>query len=103
MRESRIPNLKGKYLTIMTGLTENHRSDLMAAFLDEVIEDPQVEVGTHDWNSITHAFCKAEWLEDARKTLRRMIFLQFELNEQMYLSIFSGYANAEKYFSDLIL
>lgn len=103
MRESRIPDLKGSYLTIMTGLTENHRPELMAAFLDEVVEDPRVEVGTHDWNSIIHAFCKAGRIEDARRTLRRMIFLQFEPNEQTYLSIINGYATAEKYFSVLML
>ncbi|XP_057494892.1 pentatricopeptide repeat-containing protein At1g69290-like [Actinidia eriantha] len=103
MREARIPDLKGSYLTIMTGLTENHRPELMAAFLDEVVEDPRVVVGTHDWNSIIHAFCKAGRLEDARRTLRRMIFLQFEPNEQTYLSLINGYTTAEKYFSVLML
>ncbi|XP_052173862.1 pentatricopeptide repeat-containing protein At1g69290 [Diospyros lotus] len=103
MREARIPNLKGSYLTIMTCLTENHRPELMAAFLDEVVEDPRVKVGTHDWNSIIHAFCKAGRLEDARRTFRRMIFLQFEPNEQTYLSLINGYATAGKYFSVLML
>ncbi|KAA8529343.1 hypothetical protein F0562_033858 [Nyssa sinensis] len=103
MREARISDLKGSYLTIMTGLTENHRPELMASFLDEVVEDPRVEVGTHDWNSIIHAFCKAGRLEDARRTLRRMVFLQFEPNEQTYLSLINGYATAEKYFSVLML
>ncbi|KAL7260761.1 hypothetical protein ACSBR1_006427 [Camellia fascicularis] len=103
MRESRIPDLKGSYLTIMTSLTENHRPELMAAFLDEVVEDPRVVVGTHDWNSIIHAFCKAGRLEDARRTFRRMIFLQFEPNEQTYLSLINGYATTEKYFSVLML
>ncbi|KAK7274956.1 hypothetical protein RIF29_16059 [Crotalaria pallida] len=50
------------------------RPELMAAFLDEVGEDPRMEVGTHDWNSIIHAFCKAGRLEDARRTFRRMTF-----------------------------
>ncbi|CAI9775196.1 unnamed protein product [Fraxinus pennsylvanica] len=103
MRESRIRDLKGSYLTIMTGLTENHRPELMAAFLDEVVEDPRAEVGTHDWNSIIHAFCKAGRLEDARRTFRRMIFLQFEPNEQTYLSLINGYVAAAKYFSVLML
>ncbi|KAL6983340.1 hypothetical protein U1Q18_016728 [Sarracenia purpurea var. burkii] len=103
MREARIPDLQGSYLTIMTGLTENHRPELMAAFLDEVVEDPRVVVGTHDWNSIIHAFCKAGRLEDARRTLRRMIFLQYQPNEQTYLSLINGYATAEKYFSVLML
>ncbi|KAL0315066.1 UNVERIFIED_CONTAM: Pentatricopeptide repeat-containing protein [Sesamum calycinum] len=103
MREARIQELKGSYLTIMTGLTEHHRPELMAAFLDEVVEDPRIEVGTHDWNSIIHAFCKAGRLEDARRTLRRMIFLQFEPNEQTYLSLINGYVVVEKYFSVLML
>ncbi|GFZ10905.1 pentatricopeptide repeat (PPR) superfamily protein [Actinidia rufa] len=103
MREARIPDLKASYLTIMTGLTENHRPELMVAFLDEVVDDPRVVVGTHDWNSIIHAFCKAGRLEDARRTLRRMIFFQFEPNEQTYLSLINGYATAEKYFSVLML
>ncbi|KAL2542887.1 Pentatricopeptide repeat-containing protein [Abeliophyllum distichum] len=103
MRESRIRDLKGSYLTIMTGLTENHRPELMAAFLDEVVEDPRTEVGTHDWNSIIHAFCKAGRLEDARRTFRRMTFLQFEPNEQTYLSLINGYVAAAKYFSVLML
>ncbi|KAL0003689.1 hypothetical protein SO802_011250 [Lithocarpus litseifolius] len=90
MREARIPKLKGSYLTIMTGLMENHRPELMAAFLDEVVEDARIEVGTHDWNSIIHAFCKSGWLEDARRTLRRMIFLQFEPNDQTYLPLING-------------
>ncbi|GAB2297139.1 hypothetical protein Dimus_031239 [Dionaea muscipula] len=102
-REGRISDLKGSYLTIMTGLTENNRPELMAAFLDEVVEDPRIEVGTHDWNSIIHAFCKAERLEDARRTFRRMIFLQFEPNEQTYLSLINGYVSAEKYFYVLML
>lgn len=88
---------------MMTGLTENHRPELMAAFLDEIVEDPRVEVGTHDWNSIIHAFCKVGRLEDARRTFRRMIFLQFEPNDQTYLSLINGYASAEKYFSVLML
>ncbi|CAM8922255.1 hypothetical protein QQ045_031063 [Rhodiola kirilowii] len=103
MRESRVQDLKGSYLTIMTGLTENHRPELMAAFLDEVVSDPRIEVGTHDWNSIIHAFCKAGRLEDARRTFRRMIFLRFEPNEQTYLSLINGYTTAEKYFSVLML
>lgn len=103
MREARIPELKGSYLTIMTGLMENHRPELMAAFLDEVVEDPRIEVGTHDWNSIIHAFVKAGRLEDARRTFRRMIFLQFEPNDQTYLSLINGYVTAEKYFSVLML
>lgn len=103
MREARIPDLNGSYLTIMTGLTENHLPELMAAFLDEVVEDPRIVVGTHDWNSILHAFCKAGRLEDARRTFRRMLFLQFEPNEQTYLSLINGYANAEKYFNVMML
>lgn len=103
MREARVPDMKGSYLTMMTGLTENHRPELMAAFLDEIVEDPRVEVGTHDWNSIIHAFCKVGRLEDARRTFRRMIFLQFEPNDQTYLSLINGYASAEKYFSVLML
>ncbi|KAE8654683.1 hypothetical protein F3Y22_tig00117047pilonHSYRG00015 [Hibiscus syriacus] len=58
MRGARIDDLKGSYLTIMTGLMENQRPELMAAFLD-VVEDPRIEIKTHDWNSIIHAFCKA--------------------------------------------
>ncbi|PON64664.1 Pentatricopeptide repeat [Trema orientale] len=103
MREARVSDLKGSYLTIMTGLMENHRPELMAAFLDEVVEDPRVEVRTHDWNSIIHAFCKAGRLEDARRTFRRMTFLQFKPNEQTYLSLISGYVSAEKYFNVLML
>ena len=103
MREARVSDLKGSYLTVMTGLMENHRPELMAAFLDEVVEDPRVEVRTHDWNSIIHAFCKAGRLEDARRTFRRMIFLQFKPNEQTYLSLISGYVSAEKYFNVLML
>ncbi|KAL5723171.1 hypothetical protein ACHQM5_006596 [Ranunculus cassubicifolius] len=103
MREAKIPDLQMSYLTIMTGLTENHRPELMAAFLDEVVEDPRVEAGTHDWNSIIHAFCKMGRLEDARRTLRRMVFLRFEPNGQTYLSLINGYMVAEKYFSVLIL
>ncbi|XP_030449527.1 pentatricopeptide repeat-containing protein At1g69290 [Syzygium oleosum] len=103
MRDARIRELKGSYLTIMTGLMENHRPELMAAFLDEVVEDPRIEVGTHDWNSIIHAFCKAGRLEDARRTFRRMVFLQYEPNAQTYLSLINGYVTAEKYFSVLLL
>ncbi|XP_057448106.1 pentatricopeptide repeat-containing protein At1g69290 [Lotus japonicus] len=103
MREARVPDLKGSYLTIMTGLMENHRPELMAAFLDEVVGDPRIEVGTHDWNSIIHAFCKAGRLEDARRTFRRMNFLQFEPNDQTYLSLINGYVSAEKHFNVLML
>ncbi|XAR65281.1 hypothetical protein NMG60_11009342 [Bertholletia excelsa] len=103
MREARIPDLQVSYLTIMTGLTENNRPELMAAFLDEVVEDPRVEVGTHDWNSIIHAFCKAGRVEDARRTFRRMIFLQFVPNDQTYLSLINGYVAADKYFNVLML
>lgn len=103
MRETRKSDMKASYLTIMTGLMENHRPELMAAFLDEVVEDPLVEVGTHDWNSIIHAFCKAGRLEDARRTFRRMKFLQFEPNEQTFLSLINGYVSAERYFCVLML
>ncbi|KAG6426208.1 hypothetical protein SASPL_110428 [Salvia splendens] len=103
MRESRMHDLKGSYLTIMTGLTEHHRPELMASFLDEVVEDPRVEVGTHDWNSIIHAFCKAGRMEDASRTFRRMNFLHFEPNQQTYLSLINGYVTIERYFSVLML
>ncbi|KAH0897391.1 hypothetical protein HID58_046959 [Brassica napus] len=43
MRETRVTDLKGSYLTIMTGLLENQRPELMAAFVEEVLEDPRVE------------------------------------------------------------
>ncbi|GFQ05279.1 pentatricopeptide repeat-containing protein at1g69290 [Phtheirospermum japonicum] len=103
MRESRISELKSSYLTIMTGLTEHHRPELMAGFLDEIVEDPRIEIGTHDWNSIIHAFCKTGRLEDARRTFRRMSFLNYEPNEQTYLSLINGYVMLEKYFSVLML
>ncbi|KAL2905412.1 hypothetical protein RDABS01_004122 [Bienertia sinuspersici] len=103
MRDARISDLKGSYLTIMTGLTENKRPELMAAFLDEVVEDPRIEIGTHDWNSIIHAFCKAGRLEDASRTFRRMVFLQYRPNGQTYLSLINGYVSAGKYFNVLML
>ncbi|XP_042529423.1 pentatricopeptide repeat-containing protein At1g69290-like [Dipodomys spectabilis] len=103
LRESKVEDLKGSYLTIMTGLMENQRPELMAAFLDDVVEDPRVEVKTHDWNSIIHAFCKAGRLEDAKRTFRRMAFLQFEPNDQTYLSLINGYVTGEKYFNVLLL
>ncbi|KAJ4909674.1 Pentatricopeptide repeat-containing protein [Raphanus sativus] len=103
MREARGVDLKGSYLTIMTGLLENQRPELMAAFLDEVVEDPRVEVKSHDWNSIIHAFCKSGRLEDARRTFRRMVFLHYEPNNQTYLSLINGYVSGEKYFNVLML
>ncbi|RAL37599.1 hypothetical protein DM860_000293 [Cuscuta australis] len=103
MRESRISDLKGSYLTIMTGLTESHRPELMLAFLEEVVDDPRVELGTHDWNSIIHAFCKAGKMEDAKRTFRRMSFLRFEPNGQTYISLINGYVAGEKYFNVLLL
>ncbi|GLJ22226.1 hypothetical protein SUGI_0417790 [Cryptomeria japonica] len=103
MREAGVGSLKTSYLTIMTGLTENHRPELMAAFLDEVVVDPRVGVGVHDWNSIIHSFCKLGRLEDARRTFKRMAFLRFEPNAQSYLSLVNGYCAAEKYFSVLLL
>ncbi|XP_039137288.1 pentatricopeptide repeat-containing protein At1g69290 [Dioscorea cayenensis subsp. rotundata] len=103
MREARLPELKMSYLTIMTGLMENHRPELMAAFLDSVIDDPRVEVATHDWNSIIHAFCKVGRLEDARRTYRRIVFLRFEPNQQTFLSLINGYVSTEKFFSVLLL
>jgi pentatricopeptide repeat protein len=103
MREARLPELRTSYLTIMTGLTENNKPGLMASFLDSVVDDPRIEIATHDWNSIIHAFCKVGRLEDARRTYRRMVFLRFEPNNQTYLSLINGYVSAEKYFSVLIL
>lgn len=103
MREARVPDLKMSYLTIMTGLTENKRPELMASFLDTVVDDPRIEIATHDWNSIIHAFCKVGRLEDARRTYRRMVFLRYEPNSQTYLSLINGYVALEKYFSVLIL
>ncbi|KAI3906701.1 hypothetical protein MKW92_011499, partial [Papaver armeniacum] len=99
MREVGIADLQASYLTIMTGLTENHRPELMASFLDEVVEEPRVKMGTHDWNSIIHAFCKLGRLEDAKKTFRRMAFLRFEPNDQTYLSLINGYVAKEEYLS----
>ncbi|KAG9451702.1 hypothetical protein H6P81_004606 [Aristolochia fimbriata] len=103
MREARIPDVRMSYLTIMTGLTENHRPELMAAFLDEVFDDPRIEIATHDWNSIIHAFCKLGRLEDARRTFRRMFFLRFQPNEQTYLSLINGYVTVGTYFNVLML
>lgn len=103
MREARLPELKPSYITIMTGLMENHRPELMASFMDSVVDDPRVEILTHDWNSIIHAFCKVGRLEDARRTYRRMAFLRFEPNFQTYLSLINGYVSSEKYFSVLLL
>ena len=103
MREGQFSNLKHSYLAIMTGLMENQRPELMAGFLDSVVDDPRVEIATHDWNSIIHAFCKIGRLEDARRTYRRMIFLQFEPSEQTFLSLINGYVSAEKFFSVVIL
>ncbi|CAN6843903.1 unnamed protein product [Brassica oleracea] len=103
MRETRVTDLKGSYLTIMTGLLENQRPELMAAFLEEVLEDPRVEVKSHDWNSIIHAFCKSKRLEDAKRTFRRMVFLQYEPNHQTYLSLINGYVSCERYFEVVVL
>ncbi|CAN6852009.1 unnamed protein product [Brassica oleracea] len=103
MRETRVTDLKGSYLTIMTGLLENQRPELMAAFVEEVLEDPRVEVKSHDWNSIIHAFCKSKRLEDAKRTFRRMVFLQYEPNHQTYLSLINGYVSCERYFEVVVL
>ncbi|KAG7586367.1 Pentatricopeptide repeat [Arabidopsis thaliana x Arabidopsis arenosa] len=103
MRETRVSDLKGCYLTIMTGLLENQRPELMAEFVEEVVEDPRVEVKSHDWNSIIHAFCKSGRLEDAKSTFRRMAFLQYEPNNQTYLSLINGYVSCEKYFEVVVL
>jgi pentatricopeptide repeat protein len=102
-REARTPDLKGSYLAIMTGLMESQRPGLVAVFLDEVVEDPRVEVKCHDWNSIIYAFCNAGRLEDSKRTFRRMTFLQFEPNDQTYLSLINGYVTADKYFGALML
>ncbi|RID74744.1 hypothetical protein BRARA_B01830 [Brassica rapa] len=103
MRETRVVDLKGSYLTIMTGLLENQRPELMASFVEEVLEDPRVEVKSHDWNSIIHAFCKSRRLEDAKRTFRRMVFLQYEPNHQTYLSLINGYVSCERYFEVVVL
>ncbi|EPS64873.1 hypothetical protein M569_09905 [Genlisea aurea] len=103
MRRARIPELQSGYLTIMTGLTEHRRPELMAAFLDEAVGDLRIALGTHDWNSIVHAFCKAGRTEDARRTARRMAFLGFEPDEQTYLSMVNGYAASGKFFSVLMV
>ncbi|XP_078165323.1 pentatricopeptide repeat-containing protein At1g69290-like [Carex rostrata] len=103
MREATLPDLKTSYLTIMTGLTENNRPELMASFLDSVVDDPRIQIATHDWNSIIHAFCKIGRLEDAKRTYRRMVSLRFEPNSQTYLSLINGYTSAEKYFNVLML
>ncbi|VVA94547.1 unnamed protein product [Arabis nemorensis] len=103
MRETEISDLKGSYLTIMTGLLENQRPELMAAFVEEVEEDPRVEVKSHDWNSIIHAFCKSGRMEDGKRTFRRMAFLQYEPNHQTYLSLINGYVSCEKYFEVVVL
>ncbi|KAL1218509.1 Pentatricopeptide repeat-containing protein [Cardamine amara subsp. amara] len=103
MRDTRVADLKGSYLTIMTGLLENQRPELMAAFVEEVVEDTRVEVKSHDWNSIIHAFCKSGRLEDARRTFRRMGFLQYESNNQTYLSLINGYVSCDKYFEVVVL
>ncbi|XP_010511923.1 PREDICTED: pentatricopeptide repeat-containing protein At1g68980, mitochondrial-like [Camelina sativa] len=103
MRETRDLDLKGCYLTIMTGLLENQRPELMEEFVEEVLEDPRVEVKSHDWNSIIHAYCKSERLEDAKITFRRMAFLQYEANNQTYLSLINGYVSCEKYFEVVVL
>ncbi|WZY76433.1 hypothetical protein YC2023_022817 [Brassica napus] len=103
MRETRVVDLKGSYLTIMTGLLENQRPELMAAFVEEVLDDPRVEVKSHDWNSIIHAFCKSKRLEDAKRTFRRMVFLQYEPNHQTYLSLINGYVSCERYFEVVVL
>ncbi|KAM7477660.1 hypothetical protein LguiA_025873 [Lonicera macranthoides] len=73
------------------------------SLIEAVVEDPRIEVGTHDWNSILHAFCKVGRKEDARRTFKRMVFLQFEPNEQTYVSLINGYANAGKYFNVMML
>ncbi|CAN7122881.1 unnamed protein product [Brassica rapa subsp. narinosa] len=103
MRETRVTDLKGSYLTIMTGLLENQRPELMAAFVEEVLDDPRVEVKSHDWNSIIHAFCKSRRLEDAKRMFRRMVFLQYEPNQQTYLSLINGYVSCERYFEVVVL
>eukprot|EP00252_Welwitschia_mirabilis_P014042 TRINITY_DN31069_c0_g1_i1.p1 TRINITY_DN31069_c0_g1~~TRINITY_DN31069_c0_g1_i1.p1 ORF type:complete len:702 (+),score=119.04 TRINITY_DN31069_c0_g1_i1:273-2378(+) len=103
MQQAEINSRNTAYLTIMTGLMESRRPELMAAFLDEVVGDPCVKVGIHDWNSIIHSFCKLGRLDDARRTLKRMIFLRYEPNEQSYLSLVHAYCSIEKYFSVLLL
>ncbi|CAN8314045.1 unnamed protein product [Cochlearia groenlandica] len=103
MRETKVSDLKESYLTIMTGLLENQRPELMASFVEEVLEGPCVEVKSHDWNSIIHAFCKSKRLEDAKKTYRRMCFLGYKPNNQTYLSLINGYVSCESFFEVVVL
>ncbi|KAJ4909696.1 Pentatricopeptide repeat-containing protein [Raphanus sativus] len=104
MREmTRVSDLKGSYLTIMTGLLESQRPELMAKFVEEVLEDTRVEVKSHDWNSIIHAFCKSKRVEDAKRTFRRMVFLRYEPNQQTYLSLIGGYVSCGRYFEVVVL
>nr|CAD1829346.1 unnamed protein product [Ananas comosus var. bracteatus] len=74
MREARLPDIKTSYLTIMTGLMENQRPELMASFLDSIVDDP-----------------------------RENGFSEIEPNSQTYLSLINGYVSIQKYFSVLIL
>ncbi|PWA65448.1 Phosphoglucan phosphatase DSP4 chloroplastic [Artemisia annua] len=57
---------------------ENRRPELIAAFLDEVVEDPRVKIRTLDWNSIIHVFCKVRLLEEWFSFRMNKIPLQYD-------------------------
>jgi hypothetical protein len=72
----------------------------MASFLDAVVDDPSIEISTHDWNSIMQLGLGR--IEDGRRTCRRMVFLYLSQIIRCASHLSTG-ISAEKYFNVLIL
>lgn len=92
MREAKVSSLTNSYQSLMNGLAKESKPNLMARLLDEIKDDQQVAVGTHDWNSVIHFFCKAHLMNDAQKAFKKMTALGYQPNAETFHSLIHGYS-----------
>jgi pentatricopeptide repeat protein len=103
MREAKVSCLTNTYQSLMNGLAKESKPNLMARLLDEIKDDRQVAVGTHDWNSVIHFFCKAHLMNDAQKAFNKMTALGYHPNAQTFHSLIHGYSAAGGQYQEITM
>jgi pentatricopeptide repeat protein len=103
MREANVSSFSNIYQSQINGVAQESKPNLMARLLDEINDNQQVAVGTHDWNSVIHFFCKAHLMNDAQKAFKKMTALGYHPNTHTFHSLIHGYSTSGGMYQEITM
>ncbi|XP_057865909.2 pentatricopeptide repeat-containing protein At3g09650, chloroplastic [Cryptomeria japonica] len=103
MREAGIPPSNISYTTLVKAFAMNGQPKFAAKVFDEMQKNPRVKLDIVAWNMLIESYCRAGWIEDAKKAFVQMKEHKLHPNVATYGSLINGFAKAGKPGEALVL